>query len=173
MQEPETLRLAGSGGIPNSPLPLLLYRGAIAPDAAKIESVFERNGWSNGWRNGIFRYHHFHSIAHEVLGIARGTVDVLFGGLGGTPVRLSAGDVVVIPAGVGHCNEGQTPDLAVIGAYPGGSHYDICRDDETQLKRVLANIARVPAPDSDPVSGPNGALIRIWRAPTEKISENR
>ncbi len=134
----------------------------MPPDAEVIEMIFRQNGWFNGWRNGIFRYHHFHSIAHEVLGIARGTVDVMFGGAGGTPLRLSAGDVVVIPAGVGHCNEGQTSDLIVIGAYPGGGHYDICRDDMTQRKRVLANIAAVPLPATDPVGGADGPLPRLW-----------
>ncbi len=162
MSEPQTLVLAESGGIPNSPLPLLLYRETVPPDDDAIEMIFRQNGWSNGWRDGIFRYHHFHSIAHEVLGIARGTVDVMFGGIGGTPVRLSAGDVVVIPAGVGHCNEGQTPDLVVVGAYPGGGHYDICRDDISQRKRVIANIVRVPLPETDPVVGPDGPLRRLW-----------
>lgn len=162
MPEPQTLVLPDCGGIPNSRLPLLIYRETVPPDAELIRMIFKDNDWSNGWVNGIFRYHHFHSIAHEVLGIARGTVDVMFGGAEGTPVRLSAGDAVVIPAGVGHCNEGQTPDLIVVGAYPGGGHYDICRDDLAQRKRVLANIARVLVPATDPLAGADGALPRIW-----------
>ncbi|MBV9654175.1 MAG: cupin [Acetobacteraceae bacterium] len=162
MAEPESLSFADADGVPNSPLPLLLYREALPPDAAAMEACFRDNGWSNGWRNGIFRYHHFHSIAHEVLGIAAGVVDVAFGGRGGVSVRLSAGDVVVIPAGVGHCNEGQTADLLIVGAYPGGGHYDLCRDDPSQRKRVLANIAAVPVPQTDPVHGAKGALRRLW-----------
>ena len=139
------------------------YRQTLPPDAELIRMIFAENGWSNGWVNGIFRYHHFHSIAHEVLGIARGAVDVMFGGLEGTLLRLTAGDAVVIPAGVGHCNEGQTPDLVVVGAYPGGCHYDICRDDMAQRKRVTANIARVALPQTDPVAGADGSLAAYWR----------
>ena len=49
--------------------------------------AFAAHGWSNAWRDGIFGYHHFHSIAHEVLGIASGEVRVMFGG----PFHASSG----------------------------------------------------------------------------------
>ncbi|MBO0711928.1 MAG: cupin, partial [Acetobacteraceae bacterium] len=62
MTEPETFVFADDGRIPNSRLPLLLYRRALAADAATMEHVFFQNGWSNSWRDGIFDYHHFHSI---------------------------------------------------------------------------------------------------------------
>ena len=51
-----------------------------------MERAFAANGWSNAWRDGIFRYHHFHSTAHEVLGIAAGEVRVAFGGPSGREV---------------------------------------------------------------------------------------
>lgn len=38
---------------------------------------------------------------------------------------VQAGDVVVIPAGVAHCNMGQGVDHLVTDAYPGGSDYDV------------------------------------------------
>ena len=163
MTEPETLTFKDDGTIPNSRLPLLLYRSALSADPAVMERTFAAHDWSNSWRDGIFRYHHFHSIAHEVLGIAAGSVTVMFGGSNGRAVEVNAGDVVVIPAGVGHCNQGQSSDLLVVGAYPGGMGYDICRGDPADHVRVRSNIAHVPRPRQDPVSGTQGPLVRFWR----------
>ena len=160
---PETHRFADDGqGFPNSPLPLLVYRGALTPDPAAMERAFAANGWSNAWRDGIFRYHHFHSTAHEVLGIAAGEVRVAFGGPSGREVAVRAGDVAVIPAGVAHRNMGQSADLLVVGAYPGGSDYDIRRGDPAERAAVLRAIAAVPLPDGDPVFGRDGPLRRLW-----------
>ena len=83
-------------------------------------ALFERNGWGGAWRNGIYAHHHYHSTAHEVLGVASGSVRVRLGGDGGKTVVLRAGDVVVVPAGVAHKSEGTSPDLVVVGAYPQG-----------------------------------------------------
>ena len=68
--------------IPNNKiLPLILYKGVADFEDKEPESVFEavftRNNWGNGWRSGhpdgIFSFHHYHSDAHEVVGIARGS----------------------------------------------------------------------------------------------------
>ena len=160
---PEEHRFADDGaGFPNSPLPLLVYRNALPPDPAAMERAFAANGWSNGWRDGIFRYHHFHSIAHEVLGIAAGEARVAFGGPSGREMAVRAGDVVVIPAGVGHRNVGQSADLLVVGAYPGGADYDIRRGDPGERAAALHAVAAVPLPESDPLSGRGGPLPRLW-----------
>ena len=71
MIRPETYLFADDGHFPNSKLPLLVYRAALPSSASAMEDALVANGWSNGWRDGIITYHHFHSIAHEVLGIAR------------------------------------------------------------------------------------------------------
>jgi uncharacterized protein YjlB len=163
MQMPETYRFASDGRFPNSPLPVLVYRGALAPDADAMEQRFRSNGWANGWRNGIFPYHHFHSIAHEVLGIAAGEARVALGGPEGEVVTVRAGDVVVIPAGVAHCNQGQSPGLLVIGAYPGGAEYDLKRGEPAEYEAACRAAAAVPLPQSDPVQGA-GALLRLWGA---------
>jgi uncharacterized protein YjlB len=160
MTAPEIFLFADDGAIPNSPLPLLLYRGALAgrADAAAFEALFASHGWGGLWRNGIYGFHHFHSTAHEVLGIAAGRARARFGGPGGQSVELQAGDAVVIPAGVGHLNEGASPDLLVIGGYPRGQRADLRRGDPAEHDRMLRNIAAVPLPAQDPVVG--GA---IWR----------
>ena len=162
MTQPEAYRFAGDGRFPNSALPLLLYGGAATPDPAAMERLFAANGWFNAWRNGIFRYHHFHSIAHEVLGVAAGEVTVGFGGPLGRIMTVRAGDVVVIPAGVGHCNMGQSDALLVVGAYPGGSRYDTRRGRAEDYAGSLRAVAAVPLPACDPVCGQHGPLQAAW-----------
>lgn len=165
MTDPETHRFADDGNcFPNSALPLLVYRRALPPDPAAMERAFAANGWSNAWRDGIFGYHHFHSIAHEVLGIAAGEARVAFGGPSGREVAVRAGDVVVIPAGVAHRNMGASADLLVVGAYPGGLDYDIRRGDPAEREAAARAIAAVPVPDSDPVLCRGGHLHRLWSA---------
>ena len=162
MTQLEAYSFPDDGRFPNSPLPLLLYRGALSADASAMEQAFEANGWSNTWRNGIYVYHHFHSIAHEVLGIAAGEVQVAFGGPMGQTVEVHAGDVVVIPAGVVHRNVGQTRNLLVVGAYPGGMDFDTRLGAPGERDMALRNIAAVPLPVYDPVFGLEGPLHRVW-----------
>jgi uncharacterized protein YjlB len=161
---PEALTLDDDGGIPNSSLPVLLYHDALdgAAGAAAYEELFAAHGWLGAWRDGIFRFHHFHSTAHEVLGIARGTVDVMLGGPNGRQLALAAGDVVVLPAGTGHRNMASSADLLVVGAYPNGMRWDLRRGDPAERDEVLANISRVPLPDQDPVRGRDGQLVELW-----------
>ena len=81
MSNPETYVFEDDGGIPNSRLPVLVYHGvAEARDAATCEALFARHGWLGAWRDGIFSFHHFHSTAHEVLGIVGGSASVVLGG---------------------------------------------------------------------------------------------
>jgi uncharacterized protein YjlB len=162
----ELYRLADDGVIPNNAaLPLIVYRGALPPSgdvAAKFEALFARNGWSGGWRAGIFTYHHYHSTAHEVLGVASGQARVRFGGESGESVEVRTGDVVVVPAGVGHKRESASADLVVIGAYPEGRRPDLNTGKSGERPNVLGNIARVPVPTADPVFGPTGPLTEHW-----------
>ena len=53
--------------------------------------------------------------AHEVLCVVGGNASIAFGGPEGEKIEVEAGDVVVIPAGVGHCNAGSSGDFTVIG----------------------------------------------------------
>mgnify|MGYP002621935374 CR=1 FL=1 len=153
--QPEILHFADDGEIPNNPrLPVLLFRSAVpAGDPAAAEALFARNGWPPAWRNGIYPYHHYHPNAHEALAIARGTVRVQLGGERGQVLDLAAGDVVVLPAGVGHRNLGSSPDLLVVGAYPAGQVPEQCRADPAVHGRALLRIVATPDPAGDPVSG--------------------
>jgi uncharacterized protein YjlB len=71
---PQTFHFDDDGAIPNSPLPVLVYRSVKeASDANRCKRLFAQNGWLGAWQNGIYSFHHFHSIAHEVLGVVAGT----------------------------------------------------------------------------------------------------
>ena len=70
--------------------------------------------------------------------------------------------MLVLPAGTGHRNEGSSPDLLVIGAYPDGMPWDIRRGDPAEHDEAVANIRAVPLPRADPVDGPEGALTDLW-----------
>jgi uncharacterized protein YjlB len=156
----ETHAFEDDGLIPNSELPVLVYHG-VQP--ASWEKLFAANHWKGAWRNGIYPFHHFHSTSHEVLGIARGSAEVVLGGPNGRRFSVSPGDVLVLPAGTGHCNAGSSADLLVIGAYPNGMRWDLRRGAAEERDEVLANIAAVPLPDADPVRGPAGPLVELWR----------
>ena len=163
--EPRAERLKDTGEFPNSKFPALIYKGVLsgADLASRFEALFERNGWSGSWRNGLYRTHHYHSTAHEALGVYRGSVQVRLGGPAGPVVTLEAGDVAIVPAGVAHKNEGQSEDFAVVGAYPDGTSPDMNYGKSGERPETDKNIARVARPSHDPVSGTAGALVRLWR----------
>jgi uncharacterized protein YjlB len=162
---PQTLSLQPDDAIPNSVLPVLIYRGLeLAGDPSSAERGFSDNGWWDSWRDGIYPFHHFHSTAHEVLAIVAGHASVALGGPHGETVAVERGDVVVLPAGTGHCNQGASQDLLVVGAYPQGMDWDLRRGDPAEYDQVVGNVAAVPLPGSDPVHGPDGPLTRLWPA---------
>jgi uncharacterized protein YjlB len=156
------------GDVPNNPLPLIVYQGAIDPassdPAVAFETLFRKHGWGGSWRNGIFPFHHYHSTAHEVLGIAAGEAEVRFGGEDGKTLTVRAGDAVLIPAGVGHKRISATHDLLVIGAYPGGQRADLMREGAEDKAGIRRRVNAVPVPGADPVAGENGPMAEHWVA---------
>ena len=168
MTKPRTVRFKDAGAIPNNAkLPVLIYKGAVKLDndpPAAVERVFQDNQWPPQWRDGIYPFHHYHSTAHEVLGIARGRVRVKLGGETGEEFTLEAGDVVVLPAGTGHKRIEGSSDLLVVGGYPPGQDWDLIREDEPNKKAAaVERIVRVPLPTSDPVAGEWGPLTELWK----------
>src|ERR1700704_5814421 len=152
--EPQQLVFKDDGVIPNNTLPLLLYRQAFAPDTKDLASVIEQrfadNDWTGSWRAGVYPFAHYHSTTHEVLGVFSGSATLRLGGAQGTTVEVRPGDVIVIPAGVGHQNLGSSADFSVVGAYPGGRRWDLLRGLPGERPQADRNIAAVPSPDNDP-----------------------
>jgi uncharacterized protein YjlB len=153
--------------IPNSRLPLLLYQDALTlpknDPASAIEALLRANQWGNDWRNGIFTYHHYHSTAHEALFVFSGSAKVQLGGEAGRVTTINAGDVIIIPAGVGHKNLGASSDFHVVGAYPPQQNVDMNYGKPGERPRVDQNIARLALPLTDPVFGKTGPLLDHWR----------
>jgi uncharacterized protein YjlB len=165
---PEQFVFADDGSIPNNPaLPFLVYKSAVDlsgphDPAAVLEELFRMNGWGASWRNGIYDYVHYHSAIHEVLGIARGTARVRFGGALGAELALAAGDVAVLPAGTGHQRLDASRDYLVVGAYPAQGEYDECRGSPGEHDRARLSIPKVPVPKKDPVFGAGAGLTKLW-----------
>jgi len=165
IEEPEVLRFSRNGWVPNNDrLPVLIYHGVFeisdADPAANFEQVFHRSGWSPQRLNGIYDFHHYHSTAHEVLGIAGGQARIVLGGPNGYELKVSAGDVLVLPTGTGHCRLQSSGDFLVVGGYPPSQSWDICRSAPSQAERE--RMRTLPFPLSDPLTGPGGALTRLW-----------
>jgi uncharacterized protein YjlB len=164
--EPEKLYFADDGNIPNSRLPLLLYRNVFSErdkaGASLLEKTFAANDWTNSWRNGVYDFHHYHSTSHEVLGVYAGRATLHLGGEQGEKVEVQAGDILVIPAGVGHKNLGSS-GLGIVGAYPEGRSWDLNRGEEGERPAADHNIAALPVPITDPWQGKEHGLPKLWK----------
>jgi uncharacterized protein YjlB len=166
--EPLTFIFEDDGLVPNNRLPLLVYKAAIdvgnAHPEKTIEGLFGAHGWGEMWRNGVYDYLHYHATVHEALGVARGHARVRFGGDGGKEIEISAGDVAILPAGTGHQCRSASRDFCVIGAYPPGPKMHVTRPTPENHARALRTIPAVKLPQIDPVTGAQGALVRLWKS---------
>jgi len=145
--------------VPNSPLPVVLIRSALTPNVSakgrRFREAFRRRGWTGIWADTVYDYTHFHSNAHEVLGIAKGKVTVFWE----APKADDSGSRLAICSGFlpawDIAGFGEATGLKVIGAYPPGqSHFT--------MKRKGRAVPRVRLPDTDPFYGPAGPLTRCW-----------
>lgn len=113
------------------------------------------------WRYTMYSETHFHSTTHEVLCIASGSAKCCFGGED-NPDRfeptLSQGDVVIVPAGVGHRLLEDFGGFQMVGSYPVGKSWDMCygRAGEEEKVREIAKLAWF---ERDPVFGNQGPVL--------------
>jgi uncharacterized protein YjlB len=162
----ETFLIEKNGWVPNNPrFPVVLYKD-ILPDhriikPADVEALFQRNGWEPRWRDGVYRYHHYHTTAHEVLGFAAGSARLLLGGPDGREIAVKQGDALLIPCGVAHRCMEASDDFLAVGAYPPGQDWDLCKSTPTPAQ--LERIEHLPLPPSDPIEGKDGVMVDLWR----------
>jgi uncharacterized protein YjlB len=169
--EVKSFAFADDGRVPNNPSwPFLVYPQAVRLDGASdpsamFEAIFVKNGWGNGmWRNGVYPFVHYHSMIHEVLGVARGRARVRFGGDDGAEIEIVAGDAALLPAGTGHQRLEASSDFLIVGAYPAQGEYDLCRAGNPEDRvRALKTIPKKAKPKSDPLFGPDGPLTTLWK----------
>src|SRR5437762_6306913 len=167
--EPLSFIFEDDGLVPNNPMPLLVYKQAIAvgnghPEKT-IEGLFGANGWGEMWRNGVYDYLHYHAAVHEALGVARGHARVQFGGDRGEIIPIAAGDVAILPAGTGHQCLFASHEFCVVGAYPPGPRMRVTLPTVENYLAALQSIPAVALPHTDPVQGARGPLVRLWKRP--------
>jgi uncharacterized protein YjlB len=146
MTQPETHRFEDAGGFPNSRLPGLLYHdGGDAYAADACTRLFARTaGSAPGW-TGSSPSTTSTPPRTGCVGIVAGTATVVLGGPDGRQFNVGRSDVLVLPAGTGHCNAGSSADLLVVGAYPNGMRWDLRRGTE-RARRGARQRRRRPAP---------------------------
>lgn len=163
---PELYLVKDDGVFPNNTLPILYYPKVLELPklfaGGYVRNLFAKNNWSNNWKAGIYTYHHYHSVTHEVIGIIKGETLLQLGGENGKTLFVEKGDVLVIPAGVAHMNLGKENDVTCIGGYPGGKNYDMHYGYADERPAVDENIAAVPLPATDPVYGEKGNIRALW-----------
>ncbi|TGB03942.1 cupin domain-containing protein [Halobacillus salinus] len=142
-------------------LPTLVYPNAIE-HFHEVPDTLKENQWGNQWTGGIFDYHHYHSKTHEVLVVLEGAATVTLGGPHGNVLDIEKGDVLILPAGVSHKNQGSTDDFKVLGAYPFGEPFDLKTGDKHEYEQAIQEIPEAPFPSSDPLLGEKGPLMELW-----------
>jgi uncharacterized protein YjlB len=154
------------GIIPNNKFPIILYENVIdLKDSSDwLENTFIRNNWLNNWRDIILPYDHFHSNTHEVLGLGMGNVSLKIGGVNGRIFHLKTGDVVIIPAGVGHYSISTHTNYQFVGGYPNGNEWDLKTGLENNERvQILKSISTVKMPEMDPIFGHEGLMFEKWK----------
>jgi uncharacterized protein YjlB len=165
--KPKQYFVKDDGIFPNNSLPIIYYPKVLELpmlfSALSIRRLFQKNNWGNNWKQGIYTYHHYHSITHEVLGVCKGETLLQLGGEEGITLFIEEGDVIIIPAGVAHMNLGKEDDVICVGGYPNGKDYDMNYGRKGERPGTDENIGAVPLPETDPVFGEKKGVTKIWR----------
>lgn len=163
----EVYHVNDNGIFPNNELPVVIYKRVLDlpflfPSNA-VRKLFKSNNWKNSWKSGVYQYHHYHSITHEVMGVTDGSTTLLLGGESGVRIEIGEGDVIIIPAGVAHRNLGEENQITCIGAYPEGKEFDMNYGKTGERPPTDNNIKKVPMPLTDPVFGLNSGIAEYWK----------
>ncbi|PSN60161.1 hypothetical protein BS50DRAFT_210709 [Corynespora cassiicola Philippines] len=177
---PEQYHLRRTTNVPNNPLPALIYRDVLPKslDPEQIKDLCEANGWEKRGEWGAITTAHFHPNTHECYAIWRGKSRLVLGrpkgddSDDGAEIDVSAGDVVVVPAGVSHRSLTSSDGYRYIGVYPKAApkwRNIFCKGEEP-IEKLEEEISKVGLPDSDPVYGLDGPLPQIWKSVRDEHS---
>lgn len=218
MVEIKSYTLRPTALVPNSPLPLLHHVGLLSEESERtsgyVYDLFQSNGWQVQWlvRYGHTQRSHYHSASHECMAVLTGSATIRFGVAdteadmeknthgsaceeGGLELRVNAGDLLIIPAGVAHKTYNAVPardferlspgdghqvgdgalrdayraielsGFTMLGAYPKGCQWDFLEGGESDGDYEA--VWNVPKPDTDPVFGKDRqGLLSFWEKPT-------
>lgn len=161
--------------LPNSSLPLVAVYSAIRftgnskPEARarSLAQQVRKQGWYKAPRaeNTPSINTTYHSRAHVALVALNGEGWIHFGGSsqGNIMLRLSIGDIIFIPAGLGYRYvEGQRNDLVIARFIPQGQHLNTVPMGTNDYLQGLDESLKVPLPELDLLSGMRGPLITYW-----------
>jgi len=153
--------------IPNSTptnRPLYIYHSALPnASASDIESRLKSVGVvAPQWRYTMYSTTHFHSTTHEVLCVSAGRARLCFGGelnSGRVEPVVEKGDVMVVPAGVGHRLLEDYGGFEMVGSYPkDAKEWDMCYGKEAESEKIEA-IKKLDWFDMDPLYGSEGPVL--------------
>jgi uncharacterized protein YjlB len=183
------------GAFPNTSIhpgrPLLIYHGCFtitttttttttttrvssSSMAKTVESHLRHIGVVDpAWRYTMYRQHHYHSTTNEVLVVvSHSRAELCFGGSEGKEnegkvvVEVERGDVMVVPAGVGHALLRELGDgdgegtFEMVGSYPvGAEDWDMCTGKQGEKGDEWGNVAKVRWFERDPVYGDEGPVL--------------
>lgn len=150
------LYMDDDGQFPNNPrYPLLLFKAAFQGTQAEgYDVITSGNKWTNPWAWGIFTYHHYHSVAWELLLCVEGEAQVQLGGNSGPTVKIEKGDQILVPPGFAHKQLDASRRFTLLGSYPtDGSNgpVDTLTGSPTEAERQ--NILQCPVPSHEPIFG--------------------
>lgn len=170
--EPEQYRFERTQDTPNNVMPVLVYRSAFstATPIGELRNILHSNRWQADGPVEANKTPVFHSKTHVLHAIVRGKCQLLVGGTQygpppGQMIYLSAGDIIVYPAGISHCLV-QSDNYEFVTFYPEKSNKRDdceCRASASAMKTYLKNIEKVAMPKYDPLHGKEGALVEIWK----------
>ncbi|OCL14168.1 hypothetical protein AOQ84DRAFT_52938 [Glonium stellatum] len=147
--------------------PLLIYHSVFhsSTSASAIEAHLAATGVVvPQWRYTMYSTTHFHSTTHEVLCISRGKARLCFGGEdnpGRVEAEVTIGDVVVVPAGVGHrLIDDLEGGFEMVGSYPKGCSWDMCYGKKGEEEKV-EGLKSVKWFEKDPIYGDQGPVVGV------------
>lgn len=153
-------------GFPNtslSPHPVVVYHRAFTPplSSSAVSGHLRSIGVVDPqWTYPMYTQPHFHSTTHEVLVVLSGSARLQFGGPRNpdkVEMRVEEGDVMVLPAGVGHAMLKDEGGFMMLGCYPkGGEQWDHCTGGE-EVERRIRGLGWF---ERDPIYGDEGPVLR-------------